>query len=349
MLKERVSKIIRSFLIYTVASLILLFPTVAAESTVNSINVCLNSVIPSMFAFMVISTYIQNSGLYRTVFRPVFPLLKKIIKADDNILSIFLLSLIGGYPVGVKLLGETIAQNKNYHEIVSACEYASSFCYCISPAFAIIMIGDGVFGSTSVGGIIYLSNVLACLTVAVIVSRRTKLCSEGSVSKSEKGLTDAVNSASKSLFVICSIIIAFNILLSCITAAISAFGFTFDPMILGFFEISNLLRLSSFSLLSVPVISAIASMGGICVLIQCTAIIRNIFSVKKFIIACLPCMLLSILYSFLFLQLTDISVPVAALSSGYTYSFSANKIIVPILIAMCTIIFYKSDNFHKKV
>ena len=341
--------ILKAILITGAAVLILLYPSAAAASTVRSINVCIDSVIPSMFAFMVISTYIQSSGLYKVIFRPLMPVMKRLVKADESMISVFLLSLIGGYPVGVKLLKETIAENKNYHEIADVSANASAFCYCISPAFAVIMLGNGIFGSTSAGIIIYLSDMLACLTMAIIVSRRTQLTSHTFTAGNGKGLTDAVNSATHALGVICPIIIAFDIMIDCITSALSDAGITATPWAAGVLEISNLLKLSSVSYYSLPLTAAVSSIGGVCVLIQCLAIVKQAFPVRKFLLARLPCMLLSGLYSLIFMQFIDVSVPTAAVSSTYTYSFSANKIIVPILLAMCIIIFYRSDNFSEKV
>ena len=66
---------------------------------------------------MVLSSYILSSGLYESLFRPLDKPLQKLIKADNHIISVFLLSLIGGYPVGFKLLKDLIAENKNYSEI----------------------------------------------------------------------------------------------------------------------------------------------------------------------------------------------------------------------------------------
>ena len=297
-----------------------------------------------MFAFMVISTYIQRSGLYRVLLRPVLFIFRRLIKADDSIISIFLLSLIGGYPIGVKLLSENDSRGS-----YNTPENAAAFCYCISPTFAVIMLGSGVLGSTTAGVIIYISNVLACLTVALMVSRMTDLRLEPSPAEKEEGLTDAINSASRSLLVICTVIIAFNTVLSGITSLLSKFGIGTDPFIAGIFEISNLLKLRSVSMNIIPFIAAISSFGGICVLLQCLAIVKNTFSAKKFLIARIPCAILSGAYSYIILRFTDISVTASTISPVFIYSFSSNKIIVPILIAMCIIIFYRSDKNPKKV
>ena len=339
-MKMKTSDIAKALSIFVLAVLTVVFPKETADSTVNSINVCINSIIPSMFAFMVITTYIQDSGAYRFLFRPVMPLLKRIIRADERLLSIFLLSLIGGYPVGIKLLKEETAHNKYYSAIINKCE----------TSFALIMIGSGIFGDPAAGAIIYVSNILACLTMAGILSRVYDLKSLTASGTERKGsLTDAVNSASRALFTVCTVIVAFNIALACISALLRSFGIEMSPLLTGIFEISNLLKTDSPSVSLIPIVSGIASTGGLCVMLQCSAIAGSCFSLKRFFAARIPCAILSSLYSLLFLQFTDISVSASTINSQYIYDFSANKIIVLILTAMCIIIFYRSDKFFRKV
>lgn len=339
-------QLIKAGAVCLLAALIIIFPRETAESTVNSINVCINSIIPSMFAFMVISAYVLSSGLYRFIFRPVMPVMKHIIKADEETISVFLLSLFGGYPVGVNLLKERIAYNKNYHEIA---EYASMFCYCISPSFALIMIGNGIFGSTAAGAVIYASDILSCIIVGAVISRRHDLYGKNADSSAKGSITDAVNSASRALFTVCTIITAFNIALTCISCLLEMIGIVLPAEISGSLEISNLLKISSPDVRLIPLVSAISSFGGVCVLLQCAAIVKGAFPIKHFLIARIPCAGLSAAISWIMLQFLDISVSASTFSPQYNYEFSANKVIVPVLIAMCIIIFYNSDKFFKKV
>ena len=349
MKKKIISKIIKAAGISAAAVLILIYPEVSASSAVNSINVCLSSIIPSMFAFMVITSYICSSGLYSIIFRPVLWLMRKVIKADDSIISVFLLSMFGGYPIGVKLLKEIIAQNKNSPAIKSTCRDASMFCYCISPTFAMIMIGNGVFGSTLAGAVIYISDILACTLVGAAVSRFCRLKADKDNMTENGGLIGAVNSSSKALLTVCTVIIAFNTVIACVSALLQDIGISIPTLLSGTLEISNLLRLRSPGVSLIPVAAAISSMGGACVLLQCAAIVKGAFPVKRFIIARLPCSILSALISYLILQFVDVSVSASTFSPQYIYGFSANKVIVLILIAMCIIIFHTSDKIFKKV
>ncbi len=346
---KNITSLIKAVSVTLTAVLILIFPAQTAESTVKSIDVCISTIIPSMFAFMAISAYIQNTGLYRIILRPLIFLLRPIIKADDSIISVFLMSLIGGYPVGVKLLAELTAENNNFPEISQTAENASMFCFCISPTVSVIMIGNGVFGNTAAGAMIYISDILACLVMAMFVSRIHKTGSTVTLCTSEYGLADAVNSASRALFTVCTVIIAFNVVLTCIRCALSIFGADIPPLAAGAAEISNLLKIKEPSLFFIPAAAAVSSFGGICVLMQCTAIIKGAFSVKKFLLARIPCAALSALFSYIIMQFSDISVTVSTFSRRYSFGFSANKVIVLVLIAMCIIIFYTSDKIFRKV
>ena len=132
-------------------------------------------------------------------------------------------------------------------------------------------------------------------------------------------------------------------------AALEQFGVQIPVIISGALEISNLLKIHAPESYMIPAAAAISSFGGICVLLQCAAIAGNIFSVKRFIIARIPCAALSALSAHIIMQFTDISVSASTISQNYTYTFSAERIIVLILIAMCIIIFHKSDKIFKKV
>ena len=257
--------------------------------------------------------------------------------------------MTGGYPIGAKLLAEEAARNNDSPAVRYSAENASMFCYCISPTFAMIMLGNGIFGSTAAGAVIYVSDVLACLTVGAAVSRMHRKAGAEISNERKGGLADAVDSASRSLFTVCTVIVAFNIALTCFECVLSLNGITLPPLICGSFEISNLLDIRTPSVMLIPAVSAISSMGGICVLLQCTAIIKGAFSVKKFLLGRIPCAVLSALYSFIIMQFADISVSASTITAEYSFEFSANKIIVLVLIAMCIIIFYRSDKIFKKV
>lgn len=344
MFMRRVISFLKIGGICVIAVLLIVFSENVADSVVRSIQVCISSMIPSMFAVMAISTYIISQGYDRVVFRPFYFLLRPIFRLDRHTLAVFLLSLLGGYPIGIKLMRERIAQNKNYSAIA---ERAAVFCYCISPPFAVNMIGVGIYGSAEVGGIVYLSNALSCVILAAVYTRFFDPADEYIPNKQGMGLISAVSSASHALFTVCTVLIAFNAALEAVQSLLRLMSVSLDPFLSGVFEISNLLTLDRPSLALLPLISAISAFGGVCVIFQCFAICGGAFSLKKFLIGRLLSALLSAGICQVLLYVCAPSLPASA-QGGYHYRFSTDRGVWILLVLMAIIFFEKNKKIFKK-
>lgn len=75
----------------------------------NGLLLCINAVVPSLFVFMILSNIIINSSAKNII---TIPFLKKPLRLSKTELSIFILSLIGGYPIGARLLANEIDANR---------------------------------------------------------------------------------------------------------------------------------------------------------------------------------------------------------------------------------------------
>lgn len=341
---RRVLPLLKILGVTVLGVLLILFSENVARNITDSIQVCVSSIIPSMFAMMALSTYAVSSGYYRAIFRPLYFFLRPLFRLDRHTFAVFLLSLIGGYPIGIKLLRERTAENKSY---AAAAENAAVFCYCISPPFAIGMIGIGVYHSARIGAVVYLSNVLSCAILAAIYPRFFPLPDEYRPKPQRGGLICAVNSASKSLFTICTVLIACNAALEAVCSLLRRFSVSPEPLLLGAFEISNLLKTDAPSLSSLPLVSAISAFGGLCVLIQCAAICQKAFSLKKFFLGRVLSALLSASICRLILRSGEIALPVSA-GAGAQYQFSAQKGVWVLLVLMAMIFFEKNEKIFKK-
>lgn len=321
---------------------LLIFPQKAAQSVSDSISVCIGTIIPAMFAFMAISTYIINEGLHSVIFKPLYFVLSRVIRLDKDSFSIFCLSLIGGYPVGIKLLREAV---ENAFISRKNAENNACFCYCISPSFAVTMIGLGIFSSAEAGMLVYLSNAAACILMAVLFGKRNN-APQITRSRSAGGIIGAVRSSAASLFTVCTVIVAFNVILCAITETLGVFGITLPTFILGSAEISNLLRLPPDVQL-LPLISGICSFGGVCVLAQCLALCSNVFSLKRFLLMRTPTAILSGIICFIIMHFAEISAP-ASSGSVYAFTFDSNGIVLIALMAMNIILFSKNEKNLQK-
>ncbi len=327
------------------AVLFIIFAEETAVGVVKSIGVCINVIIPSMFIYMVLSTFIINSGIYEIIFTPLYKILHKIIKLDKQLFSVFCLSLIGGYPVGIKLFKEAIAQNKNYSAIV---DKTAAFCYCISPTFAITMIGINLYHSAEIGLIVYISNVISCFIMAIIYTNIYNLKSNHISVKQNGNLIQAINSSASALVGICAVIVIFNAVIAVGEAISNIIGAEIPIMVKSVLEISSVLNIKSPTIAILPLISAIASSGGICVLFQCISIIQKSFCVKNFILARIPTALLSSLISVLILKFWNISLPSISENRSYIFDFNGNNAVLIFILIMCVILLQKNEKIFKK-
>lgn len=322
------------------------------EASKRSVFVCLSSIIPSLFAFMVFSQLIISSGIADVLFTPLYKISSFWFKGDRRLFSIFMLSLIGGYPVGVKLLKEYIAYNKNYNEIV---ENMLCFCYCGSPAFIIQIAGLAVFGSSAVGAVIYLSNVTACIIGAVLInifsskSKKIIKCENIKPAKSKVSLQSVIyciSSSVKALGIICGAIIAFNILIEIIDfcGLMNFFkGFGAEKIISAALEISNLSLLNENGRASLLLCSALTSFGGVCILFQTAALAEGKIKLKKFILARIPIAFTSALCCGIYAHIFGISVEASSSAMVVPAVSSVNPICSVCIIVMSYLLMKKQN------
>ena len=310
----------------------------ASDALTNGINACLSTIIPSLFAFMVISSFLLSTGLNRFLFRPLFAISRFWFKGDENIFAVFIISLFGGYPVGIKLFSELTAYNKNYNEIA---EKYLSFCYCPSPTFAIGIIGLGLFKSSQAGLIVYLSNVLACIVLAVSMNLFSKKSSLPPIKRTEQidfsKLSEAISGTVKTLSVICASILLFR-LVSAFFDAIGLFSFfnaEIASILRAVFEVSSLTECcANFNLL--PFYSALVSFGGLCIIFQTVALAPKGFRLRYFFLGRVCCSFLSFLFTNILLRFFTPTLTVSA--HNPVKVFSVSPICSFCLIIMCYIL-----------
>ena len=255
-----------------------------------------------------------------------------------------MLSLIGGYPIGIKLLKEYTAYNKNYTAIAKK---MLCYCYCGSPAFIIQIAGLSVFGSSFAGLIIYLSNITSCVIFAVLsnIFEKRDLSIDKytpeKISFSLQTIVNSINSAVKTLGIICGTIVAFNIFIEICDyiGILNIFKlFNLDKFLAAFLEISNLSLLKGVSGNTLYACSMLTSFGGLCIILQTASLSGGKIKLKKFIFARIPIALLSGLmcrfYSFLFGFSVEsiVSFPAVPMLSDVNPLFSVCIIIMSYII-----------------
>ena len=352
MKKQIISKII--FAVPAAALCLILI--IDSEGTVRaarqSVEVCLTAIIPSLFAFMVFSQVFIKSGIGDFLFYPLYKINSFWFKGNRREFSIFIISLFGGYPVGIKLLKDHIAYNKNYTEIA---EKMLCYCYCGSPSFIIQIVGISVLGSAKAGLLVYLSNVAACVTMAVVINVMSPKAKGRAEDKQKEKIsritvydfTDSIADTVKALGVISGTILAFNIVLELIRFS----GFTeilerlnIDKHFMSLMEISNISAFQGNCFGLLPFFAAVTSFGGLCIIVQTTALSKGQIPLKIFILSRFPAALLSGLYMYIIDLLFPITVETVTPSGSVPALSAADSISTACLIVMTYLLLKETKN-----
>lgn len=191
--------------------------SLVSSAVKEALRLCVSVLIPSLFCFMVLSSFLSQSGLGRLLSLPLLPLSRLLgIPADCG--SVLLLCLVGGYPVGAKALRDAYLggrlEGKQFQRLCL-------FAICPAPSFVIIAVGQGLLGSLESGLLLYLSQVLGLLTLALVTRFFTRSTTKASVglllSRREKpsysqALVDSVAFSANALLVLCGNVALFSVL-----------------------------------------------------------------------------------------------------------------------------------------
>ena len=158
-------------------------PKACAEGISSGLESSAKILVPSLFPFMVLSSFIIRSGAYECTGK-IFSPLAKIFGLPKSAVSGVILSFIGGFPVGarcVKLLYESGEISEKQAERMM------KFCVCSGASFLITAIGAIMLNNITAGIILYVSQILSGIVLGIVSGIFSKREEErkNSVKKSE--------------------------------------------------------------------------------------------------------------------------------------------------------------------
>lgn len=276
-----------------------------SEGVGFGLRTCVGVLIPALFPFMVLSSFLSLTSAARILSAPLTPITTKIFKLPKELGAIVLLSLIGGYPVGAKSISLLLSQGK-----ISKRTAERMLCFCVNsgPSFLITAVGTGMLANHTAGIILFATQTAATLIIGAAVSLRTKpLKTEaGSVEmRGASALVTAVSSASSAMLAMCSFAVLFSGILSLVTASglihqtarlLPVKESVVSAVAAGFFEVtSGCIRAAGIGGdMAFAMLSAIVSFGGLSVLFQIMSCFReNPIRFRPLILARISHMLVS--------------------------------------------------------
>lgn len=312
------------------AFLLLLMPEKAAEGVRKGLDICAVSVIPSLFPFMALSSFLINSRLCLFRGKIANAMGKKLFSLPGSALSAVFMSLIGGFPIGASMTSKLLA---NGEITKNQAQRMMLFCVNAGPAFVIGTVGVSMLANAAAGGIILISLLISSLSMGFF----SFLISDGefTVPKEYKNeaapefsqaFTRSVADAAGAMFSIC----AWVILFSCVNAftdllSISESGKIFIKSVL---EVTT----GSFAAagnVSLPIMCLIIGFGGICVHCQVmgfaaeTGIKPSLFIAARIINGAIAAMVCAVILKFFPISTTVMSNTVQGVPQAYSASIPA--------------------------
>ncbi len=211
-------KIFIGFITIILMILFILFPSVQIKGVINGLILCSDVIIPSLFPFTALSLFLFGSGFISFL----EPLIEKtanlLFKISGRNLGIFLVSFVGGFPVGARLIEE---EYKSGNITKKLGENMLGYCVNSGPAFIIIGVGSAVLCSKELGVMLFISNLLASLFIAFLLRFFNKQIIKSDVSKVKANplsdiFVESTAKASSSIIGICGFVILFSALIEVI-------------------------------------------------------------------------------------------------------------------------------------
>ena len=272
-------KIIITTILFVCLVLMVISPEICTMGAQKGLLISGNIIIPSLFPITVIVLImlqydfsIINSKISNLIFGQ-----------SPQMFFVMLLSMLGGYPMGAKLIDKMYTDGK-----ITKREADFMLMYCVNagPAFLIIAVGNGILNSKNLGAVLCFSHLFSSLLISLIVScfirkQREDNAIQVKVQKIKfsEVFVDSTAQAASSVLNVCTFIILFSVINAYLEyfAAISPI-FKYLSMIT---EVTNSVTQTN----NIILISFLLGFSGISVWCQIFSLSRNV-EVNKIMFIC---------------------------------------------------------------
>lgn len=253
-MKERFYDMLNAIGVVLFAGLLLFFSPLASQGISRGLTLCAEVLIPSLFPFMALAVFVGRSRAGVFFGHMLGPLCRRWLRLPKETAPVLLMSFIGGYPVGARMLAGMLCRKEITPE---QAQRLLSFSVSPAPSFAIVTLGAGLAGSLPAGVVLYFCHVFTALLLGGWYARRSKVplgkaagpCSSLSFSAA---LVEGVSSAVEGMLSICGFVLLFSTLISFLQASgfVQLFGQIVFPLSKGILD-PNAFSAALFGLLEV--------------------------------------------------------------------------------------------------
>lgn len=86
-------------------------PEICSEGVRSGILLAAETVVPSLFPFMTVASFLLRSGLGEAAGKPFDKVCEKLFRLPGVLAPVIIMSQIGGFPIGAKMTYELLKKN----------------------------------------------------------------------------------------------------------------------------------------------------------------------------------------------------------------------------------------------
>ena len=144
---------------------LLIFSNANLSSAKTGLVLWANSVVPSLLPFFIATELLGHTNVISILGKLLNKLMRPIFNVPGEGAFPFIMGIISGYPMGAKIISNFKAQGICTNE---EAERLLAFTNNSGPLFIIGTVGVGLFGDTKTGVLLFITHILACITVGFL-------------------------------------------------------------------------------------------------------------------------------------------------------------------------------------
>lgn len=323
-----------AFCLFTI--FLVIFSKENLSATKSGLLLWANNIIPSLFPFFIATELLAYTNIVSKIGKLLNPIMKPIFNVPGSGAYALIMGIISGYPIGAK-----IVTNFRQNGICSKeeCERLLAFTNNSGPLFIIGTVGISLFYNSTIGILLFITHLLACLTVGILFrfwkynknSTNTNNYyyspsnKELSFSNLGEVLSKSISSATSTILIIGGFVVLFSVILSILenSRMLSIISSLLEPFfsflgtnssqftssfLSGIVELTNgLKQITSIPYKSISfniiLSSFLLGFGGISILLQVFSIIsKTDISIKPYIIGKILHGIFAVIYTYIFIN-----------------------------------------------
>ncbi len=260
--------------------LLLQHPACSIQAIRDGLQVCSNSILPTLFPFFVLTELWVSLGYAGTMSRLLGSITERIFHLPGNAASALVLGAVGGYPIGTVTAVNLYEDGQLTKEEAEHCLF---FCNNAGPAFIIGLVGGVVFQNMALGYILWAIHLFAALLLGFLfrpaskISKKSTYTSQTNSVSFLPALTEAIRRGGATAIQVCIFVLFFSV----VTAQLGEYlpDTPAASLLLSSLELAG--GISKLSALGLPIVvqlvlySGLLGWGGLCVHCQSLSILAR--------------------------------------------------------------------------